>query len=133
MSTRVYCCFFGETNVSLSISAAFEASQISASIVYSLNLPNILDESGLQCSSVDIKVHTVTGFYISRMDFAVSYSLPSDILLGPDWMLLCKPVFIDNRPFILDPTSETAQALPHPHSWQPVNSSFLLLHIVPLA
>ena len=127
MSTRAYCCFLWETKVSLSINTVFEVPRISVYVVYGLNLPSILDESGLRRSSVNIKVHTVTGFYISRMDVVVSYGLPSDILLGSDWMLLCKPVFLDNRPpFILDPTPETAQALPHPHSWQPVKVSFSL-------
>jgi len=133
MSTRAYHCFLGETKVSLSVKAVFEVSRISASVIYNLNLLSIFDESGLQRSSVDIKVHTVTGFYISRMDVVVSYGLPSDTLLGSDRTPLRKPVFLDNRPFILDPTPETAQALSHPHSWQPVNSSFLPLHVVPLA
>jgi len=127
ITNHAYHCFLRECKVSLSINAAFEVSQISASVVYNLNLPSIFDKSGLQRSSVDIKAPTVTGFYISQMDVVVSYGLSSDMLLASDWILLCKPVFINDHPFISDPTPETAQVLPYPHSWQLVNGSFLPL------
>ena len=132
MITRSYHCFFGESNLSLSINPAFELSRISASVVYNLNLPSIFDKSGLQHSSVEIKVPTVDGFYIFQMNLIVSYDLPSDVLLGSDWILLCKPVFIESRPFISNPAPETAQELPRPHSWQPINGSFLHFHVAPL-
>ena len=81
----------------------------------------------------NVTVPTVDGFYISQMNLIVSYDLPSDVLLGSDWILLCKPVFIDSRPFISNPVPKTAQEPPHPHSWQPINSSFLHLHVTPLS
>ena len=94
--------------------------------------PGIFDKSGLQHSPVEIKVPTVDGFYISQMNLIVSHDLPSDVLLGSDWILLYKPVFIDSHPFILNPAPETAQELPHPHSWQPINGSSLHFHVAPL-
>ena len=88
--------------------------------------------TSLQHSSIEIKVPTVDGFYISQMNLIVSHDLPSDVLLGSDWILLYKPVFIDSHPFILNPAPETAQELPHPHSWQPINGLFLCFHVAPL-
>jgi hypothetical protein len=132
MSTHTYHCFLAEAKASLSINLAFETSHISASVVYNLNLPSIFDKSGLQCSPVDINVSTVGGFYVSWMNLAVSYGLPSDVVLGSDWILLCKPEFIDDPPFISNPAPGTAQELPHPHSWQKTNGSFFSPHAVPL-
>lgn len=132
MTTPVYHCVLGESNVSLSINAACEASHISASIVYALNLPCIFDHSGLQRCSVDIKVYTLGGLYLSRMNLIVSYGLTSDLLLGSDWVLPCQPGFIDRHPFISDPALEIVQALSPPHSWQQTNGSSTHPRVLPI-
>jgi len=131
MAIPVHYGFLGENKVSLSINPAFEESHISASTVYALNLPCPLNASGCQFSSVRVEVPTVGGFYASQMNFAVSYGLPSDVLLGSDWTLPCQPLFIDNRPSISDPTPENVRALPPPHSWQLMNGPFLSLRAAP--
>ena len=38
--------------------------------------------------SIRTPVPTVDSFYISQMNLIVSYDLPSDVLLGSDWILL---------------------------------------------
>ena len=125
-------CFLGENKVSLSVDATSEESCISASAVYALNLPCIFDMSGHQFSSVKVEVPTAGGFYLSQMNLAVSYGLPSDVILGSNWLLPCQPLFVGDSLLISDPTSETVQALSSPHSWQPVNGVFLSLHTAPL-
>ena len=60
------------------------------------------------------------------------HCLPSDVLLGSDWILPCQPAFIDNYPFISDPTLEIVQAFPHPHIWQQFNGSSICLCARPL-
>ena len=132
MTTFTYHCFLGEKKVSLSIDAASEKSQVSTSVVYALNLPCVFDKFGLQNSSVVIKVPTVGGIYISQMNLPVSYGLPSNVLLGYDWIILCQPTFIDNHQFILGPTLTTIKALPTLHSWQPINSPFFCFQAPPL-
>ena len=79
MTARSHHCILGETDLSLSIDATSEASQISASVVYNLNLPCI---SGLQCSSVDIKVPTANSFYASQMNLTVSHPTCFLVLTG---------------------------------------------------
>jgi len=123
--------FLGENKVSLSIDPAFEESHISASTVYALDLPCPFDASGRQFSSVGIEVPTAGGFYASQMKFAVSYGLPSDVLLGSDWTLPCQPLFIDNRLSISDPMPENVGVLPPPHRWQPTNGLSLSLRAAP--
>ena len=132
MATHTRHCFLGQKKVSLSINPAFELSQICASVVYNLNLPGIFNKSGQQCSSVDIKVPTVDGFYVSQMNLVISYGLLSDVLLGSNWILLCQPTFINDSPFISDPMPETIPKLPHLHSWQPTNGSFICLYAIRL-
>ena len=94
--------------------------------------PSIFDKSGLQHSSIEIKIPILDGFYVSQMNLIISYDLPSNVLLSSNWILLCKPVFIDSHPFISNPVPETAQELPHPHSWQPINGLSLHFHVAPL-
>ena len=131
MTNFTHHCFLEENKVSLSIDTASEESQVSASIVYALNLSCIFDKFGLQNSSVVVKVPTVGGFYISQMNLPVSYGLTSDVLLGCDWILLCQPVFTGaTRLSISNPTPETIRALPAPHSWQPINGLFFCLRVV---
>jgi len=132
MSTIPYCCVLGESKVSLSIDAISEVSQISASVVYGLNLPCLFDGCGIQRSSVDVKVLTADGFYLSRMNLTVSYGLQSDVVLGSDWVVACQPAFIDRYPFISDPALEILQVLPPPHSWQRIDGSFICLQTSPL-
>jgi len=121
MTTHTHHCILGESNVSLSIDAASDVSLISASIVYKLNLPCIFDKSGLQRSPIHVKFLTLGGCYISRMDLAIFYGLSSDILLGSDWILPCQPVFIDEYPFISNPTPETIRTISPPHTWQQIS------------
>lgn len=132
MTTFSYHCFLGENKVSLSIDVASEESQVSASVVYALSLPCVSDKFRLQNSSVIIKVPTAGGFYISRMNLPVSYGLPSDVLLGYDWVLLCQPTFIDNHRSISGPTLATIETLLALHSWQPINGSFFCSQAPPL-
>jgi len=128
MTTKVLrYCFLGESKVSLSIDPDSEESCVSAPAAYSLNLPCIFDKLGRQFSSVEVEVPTVSGFYTSQMNLVVSYGLPSDVLLGSDWVLPCQPIFIDDRPFISNPALETVRVLPPPHSWRPINGPFLTL------
>ena len=133
MPSHLYLCFIGETNVSLSFDTASGLSQISASVVFHHNLPCIFDNSGLQHSSVALTIPTVDGAYTSQISLAVSYGLPSDIVLGLDWISPCRPLFLDDHPYISKPAPETIEALPPSHAWQPTDSpSIFFLSISPL-
>lgn len=80
--------------MSLSINAASEASQIFASAVCNLNPLGIFDGSGLRRSSIEVKVSSVDGSYISQMNLVALYSLSSLGSLGSGWVLPCQPAFI---------------------------------------
>ncbi|KAF9790832.1 hypothetical protein BJ322DRAFT_1104479 [Thelephora terrestris] len=116
--------FLGENTVSLSIDGASQESQVSASVVFALNVPCVFDRLGCQRSSVVVKVPTLNGFYISKMNLSVSYGPLTDVSLGSDWILLCQPVFINDHPSILNPMLNTIQALPPLHSWQPTSGFY---------
>ena len=51
----------------------------------------------------------------------ISYSLPSDIVLGSNWLIPCQPVPIDEPPFFSRPLPNAIQSLHPPHSWQATN------------
>lgn len=123
MTTPSRHCILREHKASLSIDATSKISRISPSLVYTLNLPCIFDDSGVQHSLVEISIPTKDGFYLSTISFSVSYGLSSDVILGSDWLLACNPTFIDEYPFISRPSLSSIQMLPPSHNWQSVNGT----------
>ena len=119
----MYNCILGENDVSLSIDPSSDVSRISASTVYTLNLPSIFDNAGLQRSATEVKVPTTGGSYLSKLDLIVSYDLPSDVVLGCDWLIPCQPVPIDEPPFFSGPSPDTIKSLCPPHNWQATNGT----------
>ena len=53
-------------------------------VIHNLNLPCIFDRHSFQHSSVEVKVPTTDGLYLSKMLLTVSYGLLSDAALGSD-------------------------------------------------
>jgi len=62
------------------------------------------------------------------MSLAISYGLPSDIILGSDWALPCQLLFASSRPYVSRAVPETIEALPPSHGRNLVEGSLFASH-----
>lgn len=114
----------GQSAVKVVLDSSHNTSCISAALVHKLDLPCSFGEAGVQYAIANLHLPTDDGCYQSRLILPVSYGLPSDLILGDDWVAPCKPVMSDDRSRLLKPHPSTVDSLPPPHSWYPKNGSF---------
>ena len=129
MSPQILRAFLAQTAVSVSLDSSSPHSEISASIAYTLNLPCTFTGSGQQSCLTFLCVPTIDGYYRSQLDFVVGYNLPSDIVLGDDWVCPCQPVLVDGRSMIQRPCPLLLDRLSSPHYWYPVAGTLFCLRV----
>ena len=125
--------FLTQSSVSLSVDLSSPYSMVSAPVVYTLNLPCIFTASGHQNCSVSLCVPTINGHYRSRLSLVVGYHLPSDVILGNDWVASCQPIILDDKHIIQQPSPSLLSGLLPPHCWYRVPGSLPSLTILPHA
>jgi len=112
--------FLGQTRVTVDLDPSSPTSSISLALAHALNLPCIFTESGHQTCSTILAVPTVNGFYRSRLDFVAGYDLPTDVVLGNDWMVPCEPIQLEGCYSLQQPTPHLLDDPASPHRWYPV-------------
>ena len=109
-----------------------DSSRVSPVLVHKLDLPCSFGISGVQFATANLHIPTDDGGYDSCLSFVVSYSLPSDIVLGNDWLTACEPILADDRSHFLRPLPSVVDHLPSPHSWCPTNRSYCFFDRAPV-
>lgn len=118
MSSAPLAAFIGWSPVAILLDPASDSSCISSVLVHKLNLPRSFGISGIQLATAGLHVPTDDSGYDSRLSFAVSYGLASDIILGN-----CEPILSNDRSRFLRPLTSTADRLQSPHLWRLTNRS----------
>jgi hypothetical protein len=104
-------------------------SKISPSIAHALNLPWVFTGSGQQSCLATPCIPTANGHYRSRVNFMVGFHLPSDVVLGNNWIDSCQPVLVQDRSAIQQPCSTVRDNLSPPHFRYPVEGLLFLICI----
>jgi hypothetical protein len=79
--------FLAQTRVTISLDLSSSQSKISHSVVHALDLAAIFTESSHLTCIPTLVVPTLGGRYSSCLGLVVNYSLPTDAVLGTDWVL----------------------------------------------
>ena len=100
---------------------------VSSGYLYRTSLPCKIDPKGCLRSEFTVSVPSLGGYHTSTdMSLAVSPRSDADIILGSDWVSMCRIRFAAN--VLLEPPLETVVHLPDEHKWTPDGA--LLLHTV---
>ena len=117
MATATFSAFIGHSPVAIPLDPSCESSRISPAVIHKLDLPCSFEISGIQLATANLHVPTDDGGYRSRLSLLVSYGLASNVILGNDWIVPCKPVLAEDQSQFLKPPPSTVDHLPSPHSW----------------
>jgi hypothetical protein len=119
--------FLAQTRVTISLDLSSSQSKISHSVVHALDLAAIFMESGHLTCIPTLVVPTLGGRYSSCLGLVVDYSLPTDAVLGTDWVLPCQPILDTDCTTLMRPHLQFSSSLPSPHSWYPIPGALLTL------
>ena len=128
MSAQPLQAFLDQTRVTVVLNPSTHTSSISLALVSALNLPCVFTETGRQSCSAMLIVPTIGGFFRSRLDFAVGYALPADVL-GNDWIVPYRPIFLECSP-LPQPMPHSLDGLEPPHFWYTGAGSSLSLRLL---
>ena len=118
--------FLVQSLITASLDPSSPVSKISPSVMHTLDLPSIFTESGHLTCTATLTVPTINGCYYSRFCFTVGYNLPTDVVLGADWILQCQPIFTDDQTALRRPDPHFFDT-PSLHHWHRVAGSSVIL------
>jgi hypothetical protein len=120
MTVPNLCGFFIQDRITVSFDLSSPTSKVSHSVVYALNLAAIFTESGHRTCTTTLAIPTLGGHYSSHLNLIVGFNLPTDVVLGVDWVLPCQPAFNEDHTTLQQPDPFSLNSLPSPHNWYPI-------------
>ena len=119
--------FLAQTLITVCLDPSSPVSNISPSVVYALDLASVFTESGHLACTATLTIPTIGGCYYSHLHLVVGYNLPTDVVLGADWVLSCQPVLTNDHTALKRPDPHFFNAPPLLHHWYPIAGSFMIL------